>query len=352
MISIGIDLHVDNSFITAIDGNSGEFHDGVRIPNNNQAIKDYFKQFEGRTMKVVVEATTNTFPMVSLLRQIPDLDICVVNPRKMRIIADSVCKTDKIDSEALAEFGLSNLKLPQSFIPGQHAHDMRCQLRVRAGIVNMRTNLKLRVRSLLNGEGFFQPPKNLYGKNGRNWLDQTDLTDRARERLDSLLKLIDVLGAEIKDMDARLKKHYAKHPVWQEDVKILLTMPGIGLLSALTILAELGDWKRFSRPASVSNYAGMVPRVTSSNKKCHHGRITKQGPKYLRWILTEAAQVSVNFVPRYRTIYEKIAIKSKGGKPAATVAIARRMLEDSWIMLQKREPFKFEIKKCGPGRRA
>jgi len=352
MISIGIDLHVDNSFITAIDGETGEFHDGVRIPNNNENIKAYFKQFEGRSMKAIVEATTNTFPMVSLLRQIPDLEICVVNPRKMRVIADSVCKTDKIDSEALAQFGLSKLKLPQSFIPDQHAHDMRCQLRIRAGIVGMRTNLKLRVRSLINGEGFFQPPKNLYGKIGRLWLDQIELTDEARKRLHSLLHLIDVLNAEIKNIDERLKKHYAKHPVWEEDVNILLSMPGIGLLTALTILSELGDWRRFNSPASVSNYAGMVPRVDSSNKKCRHGRITKQGPKYLRWILSEAAQISIKFVPRYKTLYEKISIRSKGGKSSANVAIARRMLEDGWIMLHKREPFKFEIKKCGPRGRA
>jgi transposase len=304
-------------------------------------------------MTAVVEATTNTFAMVSLLRQVPGLELCVVNPRKMRIIADSVCKTDKIDSMILAEFGHSNLKLPQSFIPDQDHHDLRCQLRLRAALVHMRTELKLRVHSLIHGEGFFSPPKDLYSRNGQQWLAQLELTAAARLRLETMLRSIAYLDAEILQLKKQLHQLYAKAPVWKEDVAILTSMPGIGLITALTILAELGDWRRFDDPAAVSNYAGLTPRLGASNKKAVYGRITKQGPRYLRWVLAEAALVAIRYVPRYQNAYNDIAKRSIGGKPTAGIAIARRMLEDGWIMLRKRQPFKFEIKKtCGPRGRA
>jgi transposase len=351
MISIGIDLHVNNSMITAIDGETGEFHKGERIPNRNDALLGYFSRFEGRPMKAVVEATCNTFALVGLLRQVSGLEICVVNPRKMRIIADSVCKNDRIDSETLAEFGLCNLKLPQSFIPGDDAHNLRSLLRLRAGMVNMRTNLKLRVKSLINAEGFFEPPDDLFGKTGREWLRQVELCPQARSRLECLLMAMVSFDERLKEIEKSLKKEYATLPLWEEDLKLLLTMPGIGLLTGLTILSELGDWRRFTSPSAVCNYAGLTPRLDSSNKKCVHGGITKQGPRYLRWLLVEAAGAAVRRVPRYKNLYEKIARKGEHGKSIAQVAIARKMLEDGWIMLRKREPFKFQIS-CGPRGRA
>jgi transposase len=209
----------------------------------------------------------------------------------------------------------------------------------------MRTRVKNKIRSLINGEGFLSPPEKLYTKAGRRWLEELDVVEEARLRISTLLRMLDHLDAEIKEMEKRLRNHYTKHPVWQEDVAILRSMPGIGLLTSLTILAELGDWRRFKRSPSVANFAGLVPRVDKSNKKCHYGRITKQGPRHLRWILSEAALVSIKYVPRYRELYDKVSENSPHGVGAAKVAVGRRMLEDAWIMLKKREPFKFEIRK-------
>lgn len=124
-------------------------------------------------------------------------------------------------------------------------------------------------------------------------------------------------------------------------MQLLVTMPGIGQLTALTILGEWGDWKRFKSPGAVANYAGLTPTVASSNATSHYGHLSKQGPRYLRWILAEAAQVARRKVPRYAEKYEGVALKKGAG--VATMAVARRMLEHAWLMLKRREKFHYQV---------
>lgn len=114
-------------------------------------------------------------------------------------------------------------------------------------------------------------------------------------------------------------------------------IPGVGLIVALTILAELGDWRRFRSRAAVSNYAGVVPRVRASNEKCWSGGITHQGPSHLRAMLVQAAWMAVEKVPVYRCLFDRVA--DKAGKQTAIVAVARELLEDAFTMLRKDEAF-------------
>jgi hypothetical protein len=118
-----------------------------------------------------------------------------------------------------------------------------------------------------------------------------------------------------------------------------MTMPGVGLITALTILAELGDIDRFRGRDAVANYAGLVPVVRSSNEKHWSGGITHRGPRHLRAALVEAAWVGRAKVPAYAALYERIKVRSCAQK--AIVALARRMLEDAWTMLKKGEPFRY-----------
>ena len=120
---------------------------------------------------------------------------------------------------------------------------------------------------------------------------------------------------------------------------LLQTMPGIGMITALTILAELGSLKRFKSRAAVANYAGLVPVIRDSNTKHYSGGITHRGSSHLRAVLTEAAWMAVSRVPTYDALFRRVA--ERGGKQTAIVAVARRMLEDSWVMLKKDEAFRF-----------
>lgn len=345
MISIGLDLHVGKSYLTAINKETGEISNQGRIKNGREEFECYFGKFKGMEVQVVVEATTNTYPMVRLLRGFEGVSVKVVHPRKMKIIAESICKTDKLDSEVLALLGTYPYRLPESWIPDEEVHDLRSELRTRARLVAMRTELKNRVHGLLAGEGFFDRPKGLFGVRGREWLSQIELSEASRRRLDRFLRLLEEFDSELSSIERVIRDHYSRHPRWEEDVKILVTMPGIGVLTALTILSELGDWRRFRKARSVANYVGLVPRVDSSNEKHHYGRISKEGPRFLRWILAEVAHVSRRKVPRYEAKYQKIAFKKGGG--VAAIAIARIMLCEAWVMLRDRKNFSYLNDKYG-----
>ena len=119
-------------------------------------------------------------------------------------------------------------------------------------------------------------------------------------------------------------------------------MPGLGLITAMTILAEVGAIDRFRRRSSVANYAGLVPVGRDSNEKVYRGGITRRGPAHLRAVLVEAAWIAMPRVPRYRALYERVA--ERKSKATAIVAVARRMLEDSWTMLKTDQAFRY-----GPG---
>jgi hypothetical protein len=134
-------------------------------------------------------------------------------------------------------------------------------------------------------------------------------------------------------------RRLARLPRWAKPVALLTTMPGIGLITALTILAELGNLKRFSSRAAVANYAGLIPILRDSNDKHFSGGISRRGPKHLRAMLVEAAWMSVPRVPAYHDLFTRVQFRK--GKPAAIVAVARRMLEDAFTMLKKDEAFRY-----------
>jgi transposase len=201
----------------------------------------------------------------------------------------------------------------------------------------MRTMLKNRIHSILHRRGILNLLKDLFTKDGRKWLGEIKLDEAGRLILDGYLGTLDQLGETIDESTSALTR-LSKSQRWCKQVALLKTMPGIGPITSLTILAELGDIHRFKSRAAVSNYTGIVPVVRDSNEKKFSGHITHRGPAHLRSVLVEAAWTSVGRVPQYSAIYHRIAAKK--AKQIAIVAVARRMLEDAWTMLKRDEVFR------------
>ena len=130
-----------------------------------------------------------------------------------------------------------------------------------------------------------------------------------------------------------------RSPRWAKPAALLQSMPGIGLITSLTILAELGEIKRFRSRAAVANYAGLVPVSRSSNEKHYSGGITHRGSMHLRAALGEAAWMAMPRVPVYRAMFDRI--ERKTNKKVAITAIARRMLEDAFTLLRRDEAFRY-----------
>lgn len=295
-------------------------------------------------MRFVLESTTNSRPVQRLLRQaasavgFEEVAADVLNARTRRIIAESVAKCDAMDGRVLNQLACSNLTLPTCSIPDDEEFALREHLRARSDLVRMRTMIKNRVHSVLHRRGILTPKEGLFSQDGRTFLDELALDDAGRTMTRQSRTALDQFETLIDQSDKDRRK-VMRQERWAKPAALLQTMPGIGVITALTILAELGDRKRFKSRAAVANYAGLVPVIRDSNTKHDSGGITHCGSSHLRAVLSEAAWTAVKRVPVYEALFERIA--GRRGKQVAIVAVARRMLEDAVRMLWKQEAFRF-----------
>jgi len=344
MIVVGMDVHVRNSFLCVTDADGKPLRRG-RVGNTLGEIAGFLGSLEREQepMRVVLESTTNSRAIHRMMNSYGkeagvELTAQVLDARKLRVIAESVRKCDKLDAAVLNELARSNLKLPACYVPDDDVFALREHLRARSDLVRMRTMLKNRLHAVLHRRGVLSPLKDLFTAAGRQWLSSLKLDDAGRAILDRYLATLDQLQETIGQSTASLSQ-LERSQRWCKPSALLRTMPGVGQITALTILAELGDIARFKNRASVSNYAGLVPVVRDSNHKHFSGGITHRGPAHLRAALVEAAWTSKARVPQYAAIFDRVA--GRKGKQVAVVAVARRMLEDAWTMLRRDEVFRW-----------
>jgi transposase len=243
----------------------------------------------------------------------------LAHPLRTRAIAAARVKTDAVDARTLAHL-LRTGMLPEAYIAPPELRDLRDLLRHRATPVHLRTSIKNRVHALLARQGILPEYTDLFGTAGREYLTALQLPDGPRRRLDSLLALIDDFDREITDttneIDQRAKT--------DERVKLLCQIRGIGRYSAMLIITEIGEVKRFPTAKHLCQWAGLTPTIRSSDGKARLGHISRQGSTILRWALCEAAQHVPTGGGPLRTQYERIA-KRRGSK-IARVAVARQIL--------------------------
>jgi len=349
MIFVGADVHVRNSYFYATDLEGRRLAHGRRGNELGEIVAfcgELLRATGGEVQPVrfVLESTTNSRAIQRLLRQAgeqagyPAIQADVLDARRLRIIAESVVKCDAIDARVLNELARSNLKLPICYMPDDEEFALREHLRSRADLVRLRTMTKNRIHAVLHRRGILSPRDGLFTANGRRLLNELPLDEAGRSIVNRYLATLDHLEAVITESDRDLRQ-VMRRPRWAKPAALLQTMPGIGVITALMILAELGDLRRFHSRAAVANYAGLVPVIRDSDTKHYAGGITHRGSCHLRAVLTEAAWTAVNKVPVYAALFQRVSVRR--GKQTAIVAVARRMLEDAWGMLKKDEAFRF-----------
>jgi transposase len=259
----------------------------------------------------------------------------VADARKVKGLAPLACKTDRIDAWVLAELSRRDL-VPAVWLPDPAVRAERELARFRLHLVGHRTALKNRVHASLIAFGYPCPVADLFGVAGRNLLDGLDFPEPWRGDVEASVGLIDSIGGQIDQLEAELRADGADHPY----VRHLMTVPGVGWVLAYTIAAEIGDISRFASPAKLCGYTGLCPKVYQSGQSDHRGSLAKNGPKYLRWALIEAA-VHAGRHPLYAERYQRTAkrLGRNRGKRIARVDIARRLAEAIWHMLTTDQPF-------------
>ena len=349
MIFVGSDVHVRNSYFYATDVAGRRLAHG-RVANDAAELRSFCERLleevdgEVQPIRFVLESTTNSRAVQRQLQQaagaagFDEVQADVLDARKLRIIAESVAKCDALDARVLNQLARANLKLPTCYMPDDEEFALREHLRARSDLVRMRTMMKNRTHAVLHRRGILTPKEGLFTKDGRKFLEQLALDDAGRAIVQRYLSALDLFESLIDESDKDLKQ-VKRRPRWVRPAVLLETMPGIGLITALTILSELGGLKRFKNRAAVANYAGLVPVIRDSNSKHYSGGITHRGSSHLRHVLSEAAWTAVKRVPVYEALFTRIA--GRRGKQVAIVAVARRMLEDAVRMLWKDEAFRF-----------
>ncbi|HEY1987375.1 MAG TPA: IS110 family transposase [Terracidiphilus sp.] len=324
MIHVGVDLHQRFCYMTALDARGKTLGAGP-VSNEKLALRRYFRQFRGQATQVAVEAC-GFWPAFREVVEPEVKRLVLVHPQRVKAIASAKLKNDRVDSQTLAQLLRADL-LPESWKADGETQARRQQVRLRTTLVRQRTRLKNQVHAVLHQQGLRSPATDLFGKRGRLWLQQVKLPAVARESVQACLRMIDHYTEEIQKQNLQIGEKAKQDP----RVEWLRTIPGIGEVSAMMVLAEIGDVTRFSSKEALCSYAGLVPRVRESAGKAARAGITRQGSSGLRWIMVEAAQVATRTSPSAKRYYERLLRKKH--KHVARVALARKLLIAVYAML-------------------
>ncbi len=333
MYYTGIDLHKKTSFITTVNG-SGKVVFRRNFPNNPEKILDYFFNL-GEPTKIVIESMCSWHWLYDLLKA-NSFDVVISNPLKTKAIASAKIKNDKVDSHMLAQLLRADL-IATVYVCSLKTRKLKELLRHRRRLVNDATRMKNRIHMLLMKNNISVAVSDLFGVKGMKYLKEIDLPIYHRQQLKCYLTLYGQLTKQIEPLTKRIKNLADKDPM----AKLLMTIPGIGSLTAMFIIAEIEDISRFPSYRNLASYAGLVPCLDASADKSRTGRITKQGSPYLRTALVEAAQV----IPRMKKsrlniFYRKRIVRA--GYQKAIVATAHKILRYAYYVLKNQTPYREE----------
>jgi len=324
MLYTGLDLHKSFSYITTMN-DKGEILGQKKLPSNGEVV-EFLKEFDEK-MEVAIEATPSWYWLYDHLED-EGFDVKLSHPLRTKAIASAKVKTDKVDSATLAHLLRSDL-LPLSYVPEKPVRLNRELLRYRASLVKIQTRIKNKVHTILAKNNMSHDYTDLFGKAGMAFLYSLSLPENYTIALEGYLSVLETVRHEIRSASKKVQQLAED----DQDSVLLMSIPGVGYYSALLIKSEIGDVKRFPSAKQLCSYAGLVPSTHASGNVCYHGHITKQGSKWLRWILIETAIHAVKRTGPLRRFYFKVERK-KGGK-VAKVATARKLLE--WIYHMMRD---------------
>jgi transposase len=282
--------------------------------------------------KVALEACHNWGLLYDLLCLI-GLDVHICDAREARLIGQNRVKTDKNDAYRLAALLKSGF-LPECYVPSGDCRALRELVRARASVRRMATRIKNQIHAILSSNWIKHPYSDLFGKAGREFLVNLQVNDCSKMLILSKLALLDSIEEQASILEAEIvrRAHLDKRAM------LLMTIPGIGELTALVILSEIGDISRFGQAKSLVNFAGLHPGEDSSGERTRRSGITKEGSAWLRWILVEAAQHTIKQDGKIRDLY--LRVLTRKGHNKAIVAAAREMLVAIYWMLSRMEPYR------------
>ena len=324
MIIIGADYHPGFQQVAFVDTDSGEFQE-KRLAHREEAEK-FYRALAGQKVRVGMEASGQARWFERLLSEL-HFELWIGDAAKIRTKRVRKQKTDRQDAQLILQLLLED-RFPKIWVPSGENRDLRQLLWHRHRMVQARTRIMNQLQSVALNEGL-RCKKRLWRQHGREQLESFRLAPWASRRRRDLLELLDRLNPTIAELSQAVEQEAEKCPAAQR----LQTHPGVGALTALAFVLIIGQAERFDCGKQVASYLGLVPLEDSSGSRRRLGHITKQGSSMMRFLLVEAAQVTVRSVPEWRSKY--LHLMMRRGRKTAKVAMARKLAVRLYWMMRK-----------------
>lgn len=315
MVYLGVDLHRKRSHVVAM-GEDGTVLLSRRINSRPEDFGRIFGELEPEPIKVVFEAAYGWSWFTDLLVDV-GIEPQMAHPLATKAISAGRVKNDAVDARTLAHLLRTQL-LPEAWIAPPTVRDQRRLVRMRTSLVRMESRLRAQVHAILADFCILPEMSDVFGLGGRAFLASVELPEVPRGRVEADARLVDALETEIAHAEREIRERFAGDP----RIARLDAIPGIGFTIAATVLAEVGELARFRSPDALCSWAGLTPTERSSAEHVRLGHISKQGSRWLRWVMVEAAQR----VRDAQLLHFFEGIERRRGKKIARVALARRLL--------------------------
>ena len=316
---IGVDLHKKTIVICVVSQDRQVLQSRRFACGETRRIAEWFAR--QRPFEVVVEATAS-YEWFAQLVEPHAGRVLLAHPGKLRIIAQSTRKSDKLDARTLAEF-LALDMIPQAYRPTPRQREHRRLVRHRHYLRGRITSIKNRIRNILADYNADRP--NLFTRAGVEYMREVTLLGADRFVLEGLLKELSLYYERIHAVEKQLHEFAKSAPPAEAAARKLLdTIPGVGPVTAEVFLSEIADLRRFSSQKKVTAYAGLAPGQRESAGHRRELGISHAGSGILRWVLNQASWQLVRRCPRWQRIFEALA--KRRGKKKAITAISRRLL--------------------------
>jgi transposase len=319
----GFDVHRKQITFDYIEMETGEVHRGKIRPANRESLREWLdeftEQFPGKQAAIAVEATTGWRYVVEELER-AGVEPHLAEPAETKALQGRKkrAKTDRLDAGHLRDLMVID-RLPESWIPPEHIQEIRTLMRLRHSMIEERTTHKQRIHSQLFHNGYPQQ-KNLVSTEGRAQLEDMELPGAARQVVDLSLAMIDHINEELEPIEIQLRT-YARS---QAGCKALMEHYGVGELTSVALLSELGDTRRFSSSKKAVRFAGFDITVHSSDDKRAAGKLSRQGPPVLRWAAFEVAKRAWRKSSPDHNYY--VHNKERIGANRAALSLARKLI--------------------------
>jgi transposase len=331
MLYVGLDVHSKQSSLCILNSAGGTVNE-IQLKGPRSGVVDRLRTLD-QPFSICYEASCGYGQLYEQLRPLAH-HVAVAHPGKLRLIYGSKRKNDRVDAQKLAKLLLLDM-VPPVHVPNVDVRAWRSLIVLRQRVLQQVVRVKNRIRGVLR-EHDIQGAKWLWSKKQLAWLEALELHPVAKLRLELAVEEFKSLSQKIRRIERELQKYADAHPA----VKVLMTIPGVGIRTAETFVAWVDDIARFRNNRRLGSYFGLVPCQDASADKNRLGHITRDGPPVMRKLICEATWTAIKKCGVFRAFFERIMGGKSERKKIALVATMHRMIRVMGAMLRSGAPYR------------